>query len=52
MQRLKKANSTEKTNDANFGYKKSSQAKSDIVVLSRKLHMYCSHGNKLMQEGQ
>ena len=31
---------------------KSSQAKSDIVVLSRKLHMYCSHGNKLMQEGQ
>jgi len=31
---------------------KSSQAKSDIVVLSQKLHMYCSHGNKLMQEGQ
>jgi len=31
---------------------KSSQAKSGIVVLSRKLHMYCSHGNKLMQERQ
>ena len=27
---------------------KYSQARSDIVFLSRRLYMYCSHGNKLM----
>jgi len=49
VQRLMKADFTKKTNVTNLGYKNTLK---QGVIFSRRLYMYCSHGNKLMQERQ
>ena len=45
VQRLMKADFTEKTNVTNLGYKNTLK---QGVIFSRRLYMYCSHGNKLL----